>query len=135
LEDEPPPAAQGNELLHVHETPHPVPTCRRPKILSPGGATVVSQGREPLVANEPIDPSPGGATVRPALSPLRGYRLFSVPVQGLTPLANNGRPFGAQGRARPVGWGSPPYFVQWLATTPAAPTSTRGGSGRSSGTR
>src|SRR5262245_33256345 len=61
--------------------------------LSPGGAAVGSQGREPLGGRGPHRGSPGGAAVTFAPPGLahRGPRF-----QGLTPLATDGRPSGAK---------------------------------------
>ncbi len=63
-------------------------------------ATVVSQGREPLGTGcVPHTKSPeGAAETSIVLSPLRGLAICRIPVQGLTPLANNCRLFEAKDR-------------------------------------
>jgi hypothetical protein len=59
---------------------------------SPNGATVNSQGREPLETVIVNGSSPNGAVV---LSPRWGWRDPGSSNQGLTPLAIDGRPVGA----------------------------------------
>jgi len=59
---------------------------------SPEGAIVNSQGREPLeTIRLPKEPRRGGSSVAPP-----GLSLLCVSFQGLTPLAIECRPFGAQ---------------------------------------
>src|SRR5439155_16859018 len=66
------------------------PSINVSALLSPGGAAVGSQGRKPL-----------------ALPPLRGWDLVAVSGQGLTPLATDRRPSGAE---TPVGTDPPPVI-------------------------
>jgi len=66
--------------------------------MSPGRAKMVSQGRQPLVANTSKIHSPGGATEILAQSiyrPSGALLIGAADFQGLTPLATNCRPAGA----------------------------------------
>jgi hypothetical protein len=82
------------------------------EFLNPGGVKVVSQGRQPLESSpvELIDPegvtawlSSGHVLVRFICDPFGVAECFwrVLSVQGLTPLANNCRPCGAQATRGP----------------------------------
>ena len=86
---------------------------------SPKGAQVNSQGREPLVAHAPGVLSPNGAAVvghRPA-APLGLGAVTSGRFPGLTPLAINLRPVGANSSLSP-GWGSVTSKPTYTASRP-----------------
>jgi len=67
------------------------------RVSAPDGATVLSQGRKPLERSGEKSESPGGATVGGSVAP-PGLADRGVSDQGLAPLANDGRPSGAETR-------------------------------------
>ena len=69
--------------------------------ISPGGAAVGSQGRQPLDSEHRDASAPEGRQCRGDCRPSGAEHIVRIRFQGLTPLATNCRPSGAEPERRP----------------------------------